>query len=91
MPYDRDYLISLMETAASYRAETRKSSLTARTFVGYANDKEGFVRIDAKYSIFPQYISIEEITLTHGFKRLTERYTDFLINKDSDLGEYMLH
>lgn len=89
MNLDRDYTLRLME--ACHRAETWKSSLNDRVFTGYCNTQQGLLRIDAKYTIFPQFISLTEVTVTKDFNKHTERYCDFYIKKDSDLGEHLLH
>lgn len=91
MKYDRSYLIWLMETCVFNRAETAKSSLNNRRFTGYANLSDGPVRVDANYTVYPQYIIIDEVVITRGFDKHVERFVDFVIKKDSDLGEYLLH
>lgn len=63
-----------------------KQSLTKRLFVGFYNGQ----RVEVEYTIYPQYMGIDELRLYRGTIPTPYKFSNLCIAKDSFIGECFL-
>lgn len=89
---DADSLLSLLGGVIQRgRAETIKTSLNRRKFMGFYHDVDGAAcRLEVDYTVYPQYIEVAKAVLYRGFDARNLNADGALLAKDSFVGEYFI-
>lgn len=89
---DADMLTTMLRGIITEgRAETIKTSLNRRRFMGFYHDNTGIAcRLEVDYAVYPHYIEVENATLYRGFASNNLQAAGATIAKDSFVGEYLI-